>query len=173
MSSLQEVNTEFIQIYEGVASKRGLPTLFGRIMAIFLLEERELSQKDVSDLSGYSVSSVSRTLDQMVRMGLVHKHKDASLRQFVYHMNVDYYDLAISGLETWMRQAEISINEMGSLRRKIEALRLAGEEKIEADCLHETLKDIEEKTGSILGIIKKDVEELRRSRAQSNSPRRL
>lgn len=166
MSSLEEVRTEFIRIYENVAFKRGLPTILGRIMAVFFLEGRELSQKEVSDLTGYSISSVSRTLDQMVRMGLIHKHKDPSHRHFVYHMNIDYHDLAISGLDTWIRQAEASQEEMRNLRMRIEALKLKGEEATEAKRLRSMLKNIEEKVESLLNIIKNNVEELKRSKTR-------
>jgi len=164
MSSLQEIKTECIRIYEGIASRRGLPTLLGRIMAVFFLEGRELSQKEVSDLTEYSVSSVSRTLDQMFRMGIVHRHKDPSLGHFVYHMNIDYRDLAIGGLETWIRQAEASKEEIKNLRRKVNALKLKGGEEAETNRLHAMLKDMEEKLESVLDIIKKDIRELERSK---------
>ncbi len=163
MSSLQEVKREFIQIYENIASKRGLPTLLGRIMAVFFFEGRALSQKEVADLTGYSISSVSRTLDQMLRMGIVHKHKDPSIKRFVYHMNIDFRALAISGLETWVRQAEASKEEIKRLRLKVRALKLKGEEA-EINRLYALLKDIEEKMESVLSVIKEDIEKLRMSR---------
>jgi len=161
MSSLQEIKTEFIRIYEGIAIRRGFPALLGRIMAVFFLEGRELSQKEVSDLTGYSVSSVSRTLDQMLRMGIVHKHKDPSLNRFVYHMNIDFRDLAISGLETWIRHAEASKEEIKNLRLKVSILKSKEKEDAEINRLHTMLKDIEEKIESVLRLIKKDIEELK------------
>jgi len=157
MSSLQEVKTEFIHIYEGIANRRGLSTLLGRIMAVFFLEGRELSQKEVSDLTGYSVSSVSRTLDQMYRMGIVHKHKDPALNSFVYHMNIDFRDLAIGSLEVWVRQAEESKEEIKNLRQKVNALKSKGEENAEIIRLYTMLKDIEEKMESLLDMIKRNI----------------
>ena len=165
MSSIEEIKTEFIQIYENVAIKRGLPAILGRIMAVFFMEGRELSQKEVSDLTGYSVTSVSRTLEQMVRMGLVHKHKGSSHRGFVYHMNIDYHDLAIGGLSTWMNQAKASIGEMRSLRLRIENLEPQDRDSEEAERIGEMLKNIEEKTQSLLSIIGNAIEELKRSKS--------
>lgn len=163
MISLQEIKTEFLRIYERIASKRGLPTLFGRIMAVFFLEGRELSQKEVSDLTGYSISSVSRLLDQMGRMGLVQRYKDPTLGRFVYHMPIDYHNLTISGLEAWIRQAEESIEEIKNLRQKVDIFKSQKGEEADINHLHAMLKSIEEKSQSVLNIIKKDIKELKRS----------
>ena len=103
MKSLQEIKAEFVQIYEDMLRAKGLPTIFGRIMATLLLEGRELSHKELSNLTGYSISSVSRTLDQMVRMGIVHKHKDAALKHFVFHVSGDFPEMIASGMETYAR----------------------------------------------------------------------
>jgi DNA-binding transcriptional regulator GbsR (MarR family) len=151
-------------MYEDVAGRRGLPAILGRVMAVFFLEGRGLSQKEVSDLTGYSVSSVSRTLDQMVRMGLIHRHRDPSHRHFVYHMDIDYYDLAISGLEAWIGQAEATREQLKSLRQKVSVFELKGEDKAEANRFHALLKNMGEKLDSLLHVIAKDVEELKRSK---------
>lgn len=164
MSSIREIKTEFIRIYEDVAARRGLPAILGRVMAVFFLEGRGLSQKEVSDLTGYSVSSVSRTLDQMVRMGLVHRHRDPSHRRFVYHMDIDYYDLAISGLEAWIGQAQATKEQLESLRQRVSVFELEGEDQAEANRLHALLKNMGEKLDSLLHVIAKDVEELKRSK---------
>ncbi|MFX0153435.1 MAG: hypothetical protein ACFE9Q_02810 [Candidatus Hodarchaeota archaeon] len=47
-------------------------------MATFFLEGRELNQKELSDLTGYSVLSISRAVDQMAKMGILQKHKNPS-----------------------------------------------------------------------------------------------
>ncbi len=164
MSSLQAIKTEFIRIYEDVAGRRGLPTILGRIMAVFFLEGPELSQKEVSGLTGYSVSSVSRTLDQMVRMGLVHRHRDPGHRHFVYHMDADYYDLAVSGLEAWIGQAEATRQQLEYLRQKVNILKPKGQEQAEANRFRTMLSNMEEKLGSLLHVVAKDVEELKKSK---------
>ncbi|MFQ6126881.1 MAG: hypothetical protein ACE5R6_20065 [Candidatus Heimdallarchaeota archaeon] len=81
-------------------------------MTIFFLEGWELIQKEVSDLTGCSVSSVSRLLDQMGQMCLVQRYKDPSLGHYVYCIPIDYHNLTINGLEAWIKQAEESIEEI-------------------------------------------------------------
>ena len=154
MSSLKEIKAEFIRIYEDIVRAKGLPTILGRIMAVFLLEGRELSHKEISDLTGYSISSVSRTLDQMVRMGIVHKHKDVSLKRFVYHVNIDFRELLVNVLERLIKQFEASREEIKNLTRKVSALKSTGEEQTEINRLQVMLKNIEETIELQLEIIK-------------------
>lgn len=77
-------------------------------------------------------------------------------------MSVDYLDLAIGGLEAWLKQAEASKEEIKKLRLKVESLREEEMEKAEIQHLHSMLKDIEEKMESLFEVIRKDVEELKR-----------
>jgi len=170
MSSLQALKTEFIRVYEGVASRRGLPTIFGRIMAVFFLEERELNQKELADLTSYSVSSVSRALDQMVRMGLVHKHKSPSGDYSVYHMSVDLGDLALSGLRAWVEQAEMNRRELEGLRKKLESARIRKGEMAEASHLDGMLKRFDEKFQLVLRVMREGIERLERLIAQKAMP---
>ena len=161
MNSLEEVKAEFIRIYEDITRAKGLPTILGRIMAVFLLEGRELSHKEISDLTGYSVSSVSRTLDQMVRMGIVHKHKDVSLKRFVYHVNIDIHELFVNTLERLIKQYEVSREEIKNLTRKVRALKSKGEEQAEIDRLQTMLKNFEKIMASALESTKNVMKELK------------
>jgi len=139
MSSLQKIKAEFVRIYEDIASAKGLPAVFGRIMAVLLLEGRELSHKEISDLTGYSVSSVSRTLNQMVRMGIVHRHKDVSLKHFVFHVSIDLNEMFANSLETMLKVYEAQREEMQNLTRKVSALKLKAEKNAEVNRLQALL----------------------------------
>ena len=161
MSSLQEIKAEFIRIYEDMLRAKGLPTIFGRIMAVLLLEGRELSHKEISNLTGYSISSVSRTLDQMVRMGTVHKHKDASLKHFVFHVSVDFPEMLANGAETMVRVYEAQREKMKNLTRELSAMKSKGKEQDEINRLQATLEKIEKTIEFVEGITKNTIKELR------------
>ncbi len=161
MNSLQEIKAEFVRIYEDMLRAKGLPTIFGRIMATLLLEGRELSHKEISNLTGYSISSVSRTLDQMVRMGIVHKHKDASLKHFVFHVIVDFPEMIASGMETMLRIYEAQREEIKKLTRKVRFLKSREKEKAEINRLHSTLEKVEKTIEFAEGIMKNTIKELR------------
>ena len=159
-SSLQEVKDEFVRMYEDFVQARGLPRIIGRIMAVFLLEGRELSHKEISNLTGYSISSVSRTLDQMVRMGIVHKHKDVSLKHFVYHVNIDLRELAVNVLEVQIKVYEERLKEVENLMRKLITLRSRKEGQAEINRLQGMLKNFSEIMKHMQDLMKKIVMEL-------------
>ncbi len=161
MNSLEEIKAEFVRIYEDIVRAKGLPPIFGIIMAILLLEGRELSHKEISELTGYSISSVSRTLDQMVRMGIVHKHKDASLKHFVFRVSVDFSEIAASSFETMVKVYEVQRKEMKNLKRKASALKSKGKEQVEINRLQVMFKEIEKTMEFIEGIMKNSIKELR------------
>jgi len=161
MSSLQEIKAEFVRIYEDMVRAKGQPAIFGRIMAVLLLEGRELSHKEISDLTGYSISSVSRTLDQMVRMGIVHKHKDVSLKHFVFHVRVDFPEMLANSLETMIGVYEEKREEMKNLTQKVGVMRLRGKEKAEINRLESTLRKFEKTMEFVEGILKTSIKELR------------
>jgi DNA-binding transcriptional regulator GbsR (MarR family) len=161
MSGLQEIKAEFVQIYEDMLRAKGLPTIFGRIMATLLLEGRKLSHKEISKLTGYSVSSVSRTLDQMIRMGVAHKHKDASRKHFVFHVSASFPEMVANSMVTILRVYRERRNEINKLARKIESLKLEEKEKDELNRLHATLENVEETIKFSEGIIENTIKDLR------------
>ena len=161
MNSLQEIKAKFVRIYEDMLRAKGLPTIFGRIIASLLLEGRELSHKEISNLTGYSISSVSRTLDQMVRMGIVHKHKNASLRNFVFHVSVDFPEMTATGMETMLRVHETQREEIKKLTQKLRSMKSKEKEKAEINRLQATLENVEKTIEFAEGIMKNTIKELR------------
>ena len=161
MSSLQEIKAEFVRIYEDMVRAKGQPAIFGRVMAVLLLEGRELSHKEISDLTGYSVSSVSRTLDQMGRMGIVHKHTDVSLKHFVFHVRVDFPEMLANSLETMIGIYEQKTEELKDLTQKVSALKSKGKEQAEINRLQSTLRKFEKTMEFVEGILKTSIKELR------------
>ena len=123
MSSYNEIRAEFIQLYESIFSRRGLAPIMGRIVAVFLLEERELTQHELADFVGYSISSVNRALDDMVRRGMLSKRKDErSLRQYVYRMNQDMKGMVAGSLKIIQGTTTASVEELRNLLRKLDTL---------------------------------------------------
>lgn len=158
--SLEEIKAEFVRIYEDLVRTKGLPPIYGRIMATFLLEGPELSHKEISHLTGYSISSVSRTLDQMVRMGIVRKHKHVSLKYFVYHVNIDFRALAISAFETLIGSYEGFLKEIENLTLKASTIKSKRKEQAGINRLQAMLKDFSKTMKHILESMKRVVAEL-------------
>lgn len=161
MGTLKDVKADFMRIYEGIAIRRGQSAIFGRIMGAFFTEGHELSQKELSALTGYSVSSISRTLDQMVVLGVAQEHKDPSREYSVYSMSVDFIYLAIAGLESFIRSAEVSQKEIEALRKKMETMSFGKEEKAEANVLHARMKKLEDGMALFAEISRKNINEMK------------
>jgi DNA-binding transcriptional regulator GbsR (MarR family) len=161
MHPFEEIKAEFVQIYEDTLRAKGLPTIFGRIMATLLLARRHLSHKEISKLTGYSISSVSRTLDQMVRMGIVHKHKDTSLKHFVFHVSADFPEMTASGMETMLGVYAAQRGRIRALTQRLQSLKLKEKHKAELNHLQATLETVEKTIEFVEGIMKKTIEELR------------
>jgi DNA-binding transcriptional regulator GbsR (MarR family) len=161
MTSVQEIREEFIHIYEGVAERRGLQPVFGRVMAAFFLEGRGLTQRELSELTGYSLSSVSRTLESMNRMGLVTRHKSVALGSYVYHMKIDFTRLTLAGLKSWIEQAEETRQNIRELKEKAEDIESL-EEREEASQLVDMLSAYETELGHVLRVIESALAELAR-----------
>lgn len=164
MSSLRDIKTGFLRLYEDIFRRRGLPPIFGRIVAVFLLEGRELSQQEISEYTNYSISSVNRALDQMVQRGFLTKHKDARfLRQFVYKMNSDLKEMVAGSLEVVVRNSAVSIEEIRILILKIDALKNQREETAEKNHIKTILENNEIYLNSLVEILKNVIEKIRES----------
>jgi DNA-binding transcriptional regulator GbsR (MarR family) len=122
MNSLQEIKAGFIRIYEDIVRAKGLPTVMGRVLAVLLLEGRELDHKEISNLTGYSMASVNRTLNQLVSFGMLRKHKDPLKKHFVFHTNVDFSELFADSLENMLRVYGTQRDEVNELTQKLNSL---------------------------------------------------
>jgi DNA-binding transcriptional regulator GbsR (MarR family) len=162
MGKIDGIKAEFLRVYETIAERRGLPIIFGRIMATFFLEGPELSQQELSKLIGYSLSSVSRALDQMIQMGIIRKHKNTSKKHFLYEMKLDYRDMAIGGIETWIRQAEAGNQEIKQIRMKLEKESFNNKEQSEVNRLLNLFESFEEDLKFVIDVIKKSVNEIKK-----------
>jgi DNA-binding transcriptional regulator GbsR (MarR family) len=161
MNTIQEVRDGFIRVYEDIMRAKGLPTIMGRIMAVLLMEEQELSHKEISRLTGYSMASVNRTLNQLVNFGLVHKHKDPNEKHYVFHSNVNFPELFASSLEKMITVYGTQQNELNKLVEKLDNSSLEETEQVEADRLRDTLEKFESILRSTTEVLEDTVKELR------------
>jgi DNA-binding transcriptional regulator GbsR (MarR family) len=164
MNSLQEIRAEFIRVYEDIMRAKGLPTIMGRIIAVLLLEGRELNHKEISRLTGYSIASASRTLNQLVSMGMVHKHKDALRKNFVFHANVDFPELVADSIEKMMRVYGTQRDEINKLLQNLNSLESEGNDQAEINRLRAMLKKFERVLEVAMEVLENMMKELRSSK---------
>jgi DNA-binding transcriptional regulator GbsR (MarR family) len=161
MTSLQEIREGFVRIYEDILRAKGLPTIMGRIMAVLLLEGRELDHKEISSLTGYSMASVNRTLNQLVNFGMVHKHKDAQKKHYVFHVNIDFPEIFADSLEKMIRVYGMQVDELDILLQKLATLESDDTEYAEIEHLRRTLTNFKKILESTMRVLENTIKELR------------
>jgi len=97
----------------------------------------------------------------MIRMGIVHKHKDASLKHFVFHVSVDFPEMTASSMETMLRVYKAQRDKIKDLTRKVRPLKSRKKDKAEINHLQATLEKIAKTIEFAEGIIENAVKELR------------
>jgi DNA-binding transcriptional regulator GbsR (MarR family) len=170
MNSVQEIRAGFIRIYEDILHAKGLPTIMGRILAVLLLEGRELDHKEISSLTGYSMASVNRTLNQLVNFGMVHKHKDAIKKHYVFHVNIDFPGIFADTLEKMVKVYGMQVGEISILLQNLAALEPNEKEQTEFDHLRLTLANFKSILESTMRVLENTVKELRSQKEYKMSP---
>ncbi|UCC57972.1 MAG: hypothetical protein JSW14_06320 [Candidatus Bathyarchaeum sp.] len=159
MNSLQEIRAGFIRIYEDIVRAKGLPTIMGRILAVLLLEGRELDHKEISSLTGYSMASVNRTLNQLVSFGMLRKHKDPVKKHFVFHASIDFSELFADSIEKMIRVYETQRDEVNELTQKLNSLDAKGNEA-EIKRVRDLLNKFERVLGISMEVLENMLKEL-------------
>ncbi len=161
MNSLQEIKEGFIRVYEDIVRAKGLPTIMGRILAILLLEGRELDHKEISRLTGYSMASVNRTLNQLVSFGMLRKHKDPLKKHFVFHTSVDFSELFADSLENMLRVYGTQRDEVNELTQKLNLLGAKGNEQAEIKRVRDVLNKFDRVLDVAMEVLENMLKELR------------
>jgi len=160
MDELKDIEEEFIRIYERIVELRGIQTIVGRIMAIFFIEGRELDYQEISKLSGYSISSVGRALEQMVQLGILQKRKNVEIKRFVYSINIDFNQLMISVIERFMATFKLTVEDVRTLSQAMKNLapKAGTEERVTR--LQNTLANLEKTLEATVKYSERIIKEL-------------
>ena len=142
----------------------------GRILAILLLEGRELDHKEISNLTGYSMASVNRTLNQLVNFGMVHKHKDPLKKHFVFHASIDFSELFADSIEKLIRVYETQRNEVNELTQKLNSLDAKENEQAEIKRVRDLLNKFERVLVAATEALGNMLKELRSKEGYQLSP---
>jgi len=142
----------------------------GRILAILLLEGRELDHKEISNLTGYSMASVNRTLNQLVSFGMLHKHKDPLKKHFVFHTSVDFSELFADSLENMLRVYGTQRDEVNELRQKLNSVGAKENEKDEIKRVRNVLNEFDRVLEVAIEVLENMLKELRSQERYQPSP---
>jgi len=90
-----KIEKEIYSTFANVASSIGYSELHGRIIAILLVEQRPLSLQEIAKKTGYSLSSISLSLDLLEILGMIKKIKKPADKKLYVKLEGDI----LSGLK--------------------------------------------------------------------------
>lgn len=132
MSEYNHIRTQFIQLLERITEQRGFKPIHGRILACFFLSDQPRSQHFIAEWTGYSVSAVSRTLDQLMKIGSIQRYKEPGERSYRYQIRASMPSLFIGAIEQWLRMVELIRNPIHQLAQDAKRLKRAQLNSIQA-----------------------------------------
>lgn len=82
----------------------GLSSTLGRVLGIIYLNRRPMTLSELSEATGMSKTRMSQVVREMSELGIAEKVFTKGVRQDLYDVERDYYQLFVSLLaETWRR----------------------------------------------------------------------
>ncbi len=88
---MQDVNVsrKIYSTFAGVASSLGLSEVHGTVIGALLVANRPLALQDIAKKTGYSLSSVSISIDLLEILGIVRKHRNLGDRKVYVNLEGD------------------------------------------------------------------------------------
>ena len=100
--------TRFMDRFAALFEDEGQPPIAGRVLALLLLSEGELSLDQLSDDLGVSKASASTNARLLAQMGLVEPVRRPACRRDYYRVTADLFERSMANrLDRWRRLTEV------------------------------------------------------------------
>jgi DNA-binding transcriptional regulator GbsR (MarR family) len=145
MKELTEIRNQFSRIIEQSIEQRGFKTIHGRIIANLLISTQPLTQQEIVEKTGYSVSAISRTLDELENFGSVVKFKKPGERSYRYESTTSIIDSLVNFLQKWLmgtKHMKKSIKILSEKLEQIDKSHLKDFEVVEASQMAKKINNI-------------------------------
>ncbi len=100
---------DFIELVTDIGLSSGMSKIHARIFAVLYLQEKEISLEDLSELTGYSLSSISLKIRDMERVNLVTRRKKPGTSRVFFFIPKEFHTKLI---EQWIERQENNINRI-------------------------------------------------------------
>jgi DNA-binding transcriptional regulator GbsR (MarR family) len=124
------------------------------------LESTPLSQKEISEATGYSVPTVSKALNTLSSLGSVRRTRKPQARTALYYVEMHPVEMLSGGLARWILVAEMMRRRVAEIQRKVEEAR--GEDPQRAERLAKRLGELASFLPRMIEVMARAVEEVRR-----------
>ncbi len=89
MKELNEIKKDIYSTFADIASSIGYSEIHGRIIGALLVSNKKLSLQDLAKETGYSISTISLSLDLLEFLGMIKKIKKAGDRKLYIELQGD------------------------------------------------------------------------------------
>ena len=89
MKEIKEIKKDIYSSFAGIATTIGYSEIHGRIIAALLVSDRKLSLQEMAKETGYSISTLSLSLDLLEFLGMIKKIKNAGDRKLYIELQGD------------------------------------------------------------------------------------
>jgi len=86
---IEDIEKDIYSSFAALATTIGYSEIHGRIIAALMVSGKKLSLQDLSEKTGYSISTLSLNLDLLEFFGMIKKIKNAGDRKLYLQLNGD------------------------------------------------------------------------------------
>jgi DNA-binding transcriptional regulator GbsR (MarR family) len=87
--NVEDIEKEIYSSFASIASTIGYSEIHGRIIAALMVSNKRLSLQELAKKAGYSISTMSLSLDLLEFFGMIKKVKDAGDRKLYVELHGD------------------------------------------------------------------------------------
>lgn len=163
MNRIEELERRTVTLWEDIAEARGFERVAGTFLCTLIIENRPLSQKEIAEKTGYSISTVSKTLKTLLPLGSVRKMKEPEKRVTLYYVEMHPLEILSGTLTRWILTARSMGRRMAEIREELENVKPEDPERAErlldmmsrfADPIPKMTEIMEKAVGDIQELIK-------------------
>ncbi|MBN1160279.1 MAG: hypothetical protein JXA43_03595 [Candidatus Diapherotrites archaeon] len=96
MANPKELEVEIVNTFSDITTHLGYSSTHGKILAVLLMQDKAISLPDLAKKTGYSISSISISLDFLELFGMIKKIKKSGDRKLYVELTGDL----LEGLKT-------------------------------------------------------------------------
>ncbi len=113
---METLEKECSQLFQRIGKAYGLKDLQVRVFATIFLEPGEIAMEEVAKRTGYSLSSISNTVNLLEDLGMIERKRKPGSRKVYLYMQKDLIKLNISKLikfrDTSLRQINSNLPDI-------------------------------------------------------------
>lgn len=124
MVSAKTIKSGIYSSFSDIATRIGYSEIHGMIIGALLVNNRKMALQDLAEETGYSLSTVSLSLDFLELMGMIKKVKNVGDRKLYIELQGDLLEgLMKAFVLNLQKNIKITLESFGNFRTELEGLK--------------------------------------------------